>query len=166
MNNNTANTIRKHVITALLENQPGVLARVIGLISGRGYNIESLNVGPTQDPCASRLTMVVPGDDRVLEQVTKQLSKLVDVIKVADLTREPFLNRECILVRVAASRKTRAELIQLADVFGCQVIAVRAGAMVIQLVAEQEIVADFLQLLKPFRILDVSRSGIIAMASE
>ncbi len=163
--NNNINNKRKHVITALVENQPSVLARIVGLISGRGYNIENLNVGPTQDPTVSRLTMVVPGDDRVLEQVTRQLEKLVDVIKVADLTRESFLNRECILVRVAATRKTRSEIIELAEVFGCRVIAVHAGSMVIQLVGEQEIVADFLELMKPFRILDVSRSGVIAMAS-
>ncbi len=165
MNSNNQH-IRKHIITALVENQPGVLARIVGLISGRGYNIESLNVGPTQDSTVSRLTMLVPGDDRVLEQVTKQLDKLVDVIKVTDLTRETFLNRECILVRVAATRKTRSEIIELADVFGCQVIAVRANSMVLQLVGEQDIVTDFLELMKPFRILDVSRSGVIAMASE
>ena len=87
----------KHVITALVENQPGVLARIVGLISGRGYNIESLNVAPTHDPTASRLTMKVQGDDRVLEQVTKQLNKLVDVIKVSDLTQKHYLNRELIL---------------------------------------------------------------------
>src|SRR5512137_2338807 len=100
MNNNTS--IRRHTITALVDNQPGVLARVVGLISGRGYNIESLNVAPTQDPSISRMTMLVPGDDRVLEQVTKQLDKQVDVIKVTDLTKEAFLNRECILVKVSA----------------------------------------------------------------
>lgn len=164
--NSTNSHIRKHIITALVENQPGVLARIVGLISGRGYNIESLNVGPTQDPSVSRLTMMVPGDDRVLEQVTKQLDKLVDVIRVTDLTRESFLNRECILVRVAATRKTRSEIIELADVFGCQVIAVRSNSMVLQLVGEQAVVTDFLELIKPFRILDVSRSGVIAMASE
>ncbi|MEI6149818.1 MAG: acetolactate synthase small subunit [bacterium] len=158
------NNIRKHTITALVENQPGVLARVDGLISGRGYNIESLNVGPTQDPTVSRMTMVVPGDDRVLEQVTKQLNKLIDVIKVTDLTKEPFLNRECILVKVEAQRKTRSEIIELSDLFGGAIISVQDKALVIQLVGEQEHVSDFLDLMKPFRILDVSRSGVIAMA--
>jgi len=84
----------KHIISALVENQPGVLARIVGLISGRGYNIHSLNVAPTQDAGMSRITMVVPGDDRVLEQVTKQLNKLVDVIKVFDLTKEKYIDRE------------------------------------------------------------------------
>jgi acetolactate synthase-1/3 small subunit len=164
MNNNTP--IRKHTITALVENQPGVLARVVGLISGRGYNIESLNVGPTQDPSVSRMTMEVPGDDRVLEQVTKQLNKQVDVIKVTDLTKEPFVNRECILVKVAAARGVRSEIIELADVFGGTILSVQAGALVIELVGAQERVSDFLELLKPFKILDVSRSGVIAMGKE
>lgn len=160
------NGMHRHVITALVENQPGVLARVIGLISGRGYNIESLNVGPTQDPTVSRLTLQVPGDDRVLEQVTKQLTKLVDVVRVADLTQEPFLNRECILVKVAATRENRSEIIELADVFGGTIVSVQADALVIQIVGEQGHVADFMELMKPFRILDVSRSGVIAMAKE
>lgn len=160
------NGIRKHVITALVENQPGVLARVVGLISGRGYNIESLNVGPTHDASVSRLTMQVPGDDRVLAQVNKQLTKLVDVIKVTDLTQESFLNRECILVKVAATRANRSEIIELADVFSGKIISVQTGSVVVQIVADQTGVADFLELMKPFEILDVSRSGVIAMSKE
>ncbi len=104
----------KHIITLLVENQPGVLARVVGLISGRGYNIETLNVGPTHHPERSRMTMTVPGDDHVLKQVTKQLNKLVDVIKVTDLTTRRYLNRELILVEVAAPADKRGELVQLA----------------------------------------------------
>ncbi len=164
MSNNTS--IRRHTITALVDNEPGVLSRVVGLISGRGYNIESLNVGPTQDPTISRMTMQVPGDDRVLEQVTKQLNKQVDVISVTDLTRESFLNRECILVKIAATRKNRSEIIELADVFGGKVVSVQNDSMVIQLVGEQQHVADFLKLVAPFKILDVSRSGVIAMGKE
>ncbi len=160
------NGIHKHTISALVENQPGVLARVVGLISGRGYNIESLNVGPTQDPSVSRLTMQVPGDDHVLEQVTKQLNKLIDVVKVTDLTQEAFLNRECILVKVAANRENRSEIIELADVFGGTIVSVNANALVVQIVGEQANVGDFLELMKPFQILDVSRSGVIAMTKE
>lgn len=163
---NTDNTVRRHTITALVDNQPGVLARVVGLISGRGYNIESLNVGPTQDPTVSRMTMQVPGDDRVLEQVTKQLNKQVDVITVTDLTKEAYLNRECILVKIAANRNNRSEVIELADVFGGKVISVQSNALVIQLVGEQQHVADFMELIKPFKIIDVSRSGVIAMGKE
>ena len=164
MNNDT--TIRRHTITALVDNQPGVLARVVGLISGRGYNIESLNVAMTQDPTVSRMTMQVPGDDRVLEQVTKQLNKQVDVIKVTDLTKEYFLNRECIMVKVAATRSNRSEIIELADVFGGKVVSVQSNALVVQLVGEQQHIADFMELVKPFKIMDVSRSGVIAMGKE
>jgi len=161
--NNGTNGIRKHTITALVENQPGVLARVVGLISGRGFNIESLNVGPTHDPGVSRMTMQVPGDDRVLEQVTKQLNKLVDVIRVTDLTKESFLNRECIMVKVAANRQRRRDIIELADVVHATIVSAQPGAVVLELVGEQDNIADFLDLLKPFKILDVSRSGVIAM---
>lgn len=164
--NKSDNGTHRHTITAWVENQPGVLARVIGLISGRGYNIESLNVGPTQDPTVSRLTLQVPGDDRVLEQVTKQLVKLVDVIKVTDLTREAFLNRECLLVKVAAPRENRSEIIELAGVSGGSIIAVQPDALVIQVVGEHSQVEDFMDLMKPFRVLDVSRSGVIAMAKN
>jgi len=165
-NMKTDNTTRRHTITALVDNQPGVLARVVGLISGRGYNIESLNVGPTQDPTLSRITMQVPGDDRVLEQVTKQLNKQIDVVKVTDLTREPFLNRECILLKVTTNRRNRADIIEIADVFGATVISVQAGTLVLQLVGEQEHIADFMDLMKPFKVVDVSRSGVIAMVKE
>ena len=164
MSNNTS--IRRHTITALVDNEPGVLARVVGLISGRGYNIESLNVGTTQDPTISRITMQVPGDDRVLEQVTKQLNKQVDVISVTDLTRESFLNRECILIKIASTRKNRSKIIELTDVFEGKVVSAQNKFMVIQLVGEQQHVADFMKLVKPFRILDVSRSGVIAMGKE
>ena len=157
----------KHVITALVENRPGVLARVVGLISGRGYNIESLSVGPTNDPSMSRITMQVPGDDRVLEQVNKQLNKLIDVIKVTDLTKEPFLNCELVLVKVNATRETRSEIIALVKGSpNAQVLAVQSKSLIIQIIGEQVKVAEFLELLKPFQILDLTRSGIIAMGKE
>jgi acetolactate synthase I/III small subunit len=154
----------KHIITALVENQSGVLARIVGLISGRGYNIESLNVAPTQDPTTSRLTMKVQGDDRVLEQITKQLNKLIDVIKVADLTQKHFLNRELILVEVSALPRNRAEVVELADLFEAKVVSVQAKSLTIQMVAEEAKIKDLLVLLKPFGILDISRSGVIAVA--
>lgn len=153
----------KHIISALVENQPGVLARIVGLISGRGYNIESLNVAPTQDGNISRLTMTVPGDDQVLEQVTKQLNKLVDVVKVTDLTTKRYLNRELALIEVDASAKKRAEIAGLAELFGAKVVSVRSNALTIQMVGEQEKVNALVSLLKPFRVLDVSRTGVIAV---
>jgi len=154
----------KHIITALVENQPGVLARVVGLISGRGFNIDSLNVAPTQDPTTSRMTLKVPGNDRVLEQVTKQLNKLVDVIKVSDLTQKHYLNRELLLVEVSAPPPKRAEIVELAGLFNAKVVSVQANSLTIQMVDEQNKADDFLKLLKPFKILDVSRSGVIAVA--
>ncbi|MBA4389036.1 MAG: acetolactate synthase small subunit [Verrucomicrobia bacterium] len=154
----------KHVISASVENQHGVLARLVGLISGRGFNIETLNVAPTQDPTISRMTITVPGDDRVLEQLTKQLNKLVDVIKVTDLTQKHYLNRELLLVEVSSPAAKRAELADLAGLFEAKVVSVQMNSMTIQMVSEQEKVDDFLNLLKPFKILDVSRSGVIAVA--
>ena len=156
----------RHVITVLVENQPGVLARIVGLISGRGYNIESLNVAPTHDPTMSRLTMKVPGDDRVLDQVTKQLNKLIDVIKVSDLTRKRYLNRELVLVEVASPQGKRAELTELAALSGARVVGVKVKALTLELAAEHDKIDDFIELLKPFGILDVSRSGVITAAKD
>ena len=154
----------KHIITALVENKPGVLARIVGLISGRGFNIDSLNVAATQNPLTSRLTMKVPGDDRVLEQVTKQLNKLVDVIKVSDLTQERYLSRELILIDVSATSKNRSEVVELATLFGARVVSVQNKSITLEMVGEHEKIEDFLQLLKPFGIQDVSRTGVIAVA--
>lgn len=154
----------KHVITALVENQPGVLARIVGLISGRGFNIESLNVGPTQEPGMSRLTMTVPGDDRVLAQVTKQLNKLIDVIKVTDLTDKKHLNRELALIEVATPPGKRKEVVELADLFDGRIVSVQEKSVTIQIVGDEDRVKDFMGLLRSYRILDVSRSGVIAVA--
>jgi acetolactate synthase I/III small subunit len=154
----------KHVITALVENQPGVLARVVGLISGRGFNIESLNVAATQEENMSRLTMTVPGDDRVLEQVTKQLNKLIDVIKVTDLTQKKYLNRELVLIEVAAPPTKRKEIVELADLFDAKVVSVQEKSLTIQIVGEEDRINDFMTLLKAYRIIDISRSGVIAVA--
>ena len=154
----------KHVITATVENQPGVLARIVGLISGRGYNIESLNVAPTQEPTVSRMTMTVPGDDRVLAQVTRQLDKLVDVIEVTDLTDTRYLNRELILVEVEAPPEGRTAIVELATLFDAQVVSVQENSLTVQMVGEQGKLGDFLKLIDQRRILDISRSGVIAVA--
>lgn len=154
----------KHVITALVENQPGVLARIVGLISGRGFNIESLNVAPTQDPTVSRLTMTVPGDDRVLEQITKQLNKLVDVIKVSDLTQKRYLSRELMLVEVNCPSAKRAEVLALADLFDARVVSVQPKSLTVQIADTEERLDDFIEAVKSVGILDISRSGAIAVA--
>jgi len=153
----------KHIISALVENQPGVLARVVGLISGRGYNIDSLNVAPTHDATMSRITMVVPGNDKVLEQVTKQLNKLVDVIKVYDLTGQKFLDRELALIKVNTTAKNRSAVIELASLFNAQIVRVETRALTIQIVASSEEMENFMELVKPNGLVDVSRTGVIAV---
>jgi acetolactate synthase-1/3 small subunit len=154
----------KHIITALVENQPGVLARVVGLISGRGYNIESLSVGPTHETGISRITMQVPGDDRVLAQVTKQLNRLVDVIQVTDLTTAPLLHRELVLLKVSAPPASRESIIKTAQNAGATVVAEEPDALTLQIVGEQAAVAAIIEQMKPGEILDLARSGIIALA--
>jgi len=157
----------KHIINCLVENQPGVLARIVGLISGRGYNIETLNVGPTADPTVSKMTIVVPGDSHIIEQVTHQLSKQVDVIEVVNMTNRRHLDREFILVRVAtANHHARAEIVDLAALFMARVVAVQEDSVTIQMVGNQETVADFLRLMKPYSIVDISRTGVIAVGRE
>jgi acetolactate synthase-1/3 small subunit len=154
----------KHIITALVENRPGVLARIVGLISGRGYNIETLNVGPTQDPTTSKMTLVVPGDEQVLEQVIHQVGKLVDVIEVKDVTRRRHLNRELILVEVDTQKTSRSEVLELATLFQARVVAVASGSITLEMVGDHTTVEDFLRLLQPYEITDISRSGLIAVA--
>lgn len=153
----------KHVISALVENKPGVLARVIGLISGRGYNIETLNVAPTQDMTVSRITMTVPGDDRILEQVTKQLNKLIDVIKVYDLTGEKFIDRELALIKVQISPKNRSTVTELASLFKAEVVHVHHKSLTIQIIGCSDEIDNFLELVRPNGIVDVSRTGVIAL---
>ncbi len=153
----------KHIIGVIVENRPGVLARVIGLISGRGYNIESLNVAPTQDNTVSHITMTVPGDDRVLEQVTKQLNKLIDVIKVYDLTDKKYLESELMLIKVAASPKNRSAIIELATLFDAKIVNVQPKSLTIQVVGTENDINNFLELVKSNGILEVSRTGVIAM---
>ena len=153
-----------HIINATVENQPGVLSRIVGLFSGRGYNIETLNVGPCADPMLSRMTLTLPGDEKVLEQVTKQLNKLVDVIKVNDLTSVSHLERELILVEVASPKGKRSEIMELAALFKAEIIGVRENSLTIQFVGTRNLVEDFLKLLRPYTIMDLARSGLIAVA--
>ena len=152
----------KHTINLTVENQPAVLSRVVGLFSGRGYNIESLNVGPCADPRFSRMTVVVPGDAHVLEQVTKQLNKLVDVVRVVDLTTESHVARELVLVEVAA-KGSRAEVLSIANLFGASVASAREASVTLQYTGSVEQVDDFIRLLRPHGIVNLSRSGPVAV---
>lgn len=154
----------RHIINATVENQPGVLSRIVGLFSGRGYNIETLNVGPCADPRFSRMTITVPGDEHVLEQVTKQLNKLVDVIKVLDLTSLNHLERELILVEIGAPKNKRGEIMDIASLFKASIIGVRENSLTMQYIGSQEQINDFLAMMRPYSIMDLSRSGLIAVA--
>ena len=151
-------------ITVLVENQPGALARIVGLISGRGYNIETLNVGPTLDPTVSKVTLVIPGDDRVLAQVTCQLGKLIEVIEVTDVTGQRHLDRELVLVEIASGPKNRAQIMEIATLYACKIICVRPRSLTLQMCGDSTEAQDFLNLLRPFKILNIARSGAIAIA--
>ena len=153
----------KHILTAVVQNKPGVLARIVGVISGRGYNIETLNVAPTHDPAVSKMTLVVPGDDHVLEQVLRQLDKQIDIIRIIDVTRQRHINREMILVEVSTRDGRRSDLIEVIALFSAQVVGVREHSITIQMVGDEHTIEDFLRLLKPHTILDLSRSGTIVV---
>src|SRR6195256_2687699 len=127
----------RHTISVLVENKFGVLARIAGMFSGRGFNIDSLNVAPANDPSTSRMTIVVRGDDTVLEQVTKQLNKLVDVIKIQDFREGEYVDRELILLRVAVNSKTRSEVMQICDIFRAKIIDVQHKNLAIEVTGNE-----------------------------
>jgi acetolactate synthase-1/3 small subunit len=153
----------RHTINVLVENEFGVLARVAGLFSGRGFNIESLSVAETLDPSISTMTIVTRGDDKVLEQITKQLNKLVSVIKVTDLLGKEYVAREMVLVKVAAKTETRAEILNITDIFRGKVVDVSSKNYTIEVTGDVEKIKAFLDLLKPMGIKEVARTGQVAL---
>lgn len=155
--------MKKHIINVLVENRPGVLARIVGLVSGRGYNIETLNVGPTNDESISKMTMLIPGDDTVINQVVAQLAKQIDVFKVINVTEKPHVDREALLIKVSTRATGRAPIIEIAMLFGAKIVGVAPDSLTIQMVGSQIQVEQFLALLHPFELLDISRSGAIAI---
>ena len=154
----------RHTISVLVENKFGVLTRVAGLFSGRGYNIDSLNVAPTQDATASRMTIVTRGDDAIVEQITKQLNKLIDVIKVTDFTGEDVVQRELALVRVNATAENRAELLGIVDIFRCKVVDVSPRSYTLEVTGDQNKIEALLEILQPLGIKEVVRTGRVAIA--
>jgi acetolactate synthase-1/3 small subunit len=154
----------RHTISILVENKFGVLTRVAGMFSGRGFNIDTLNVGPTLDPSASRMTIVTRGDDKVLEQVTKQLEKLVDVIDVQDFRDEEFVDRELVLLRVNANSETRAEVMQICDIFRAKIIDVQAEKLAIEITGSEGKINKFLGLMDAFGVAELTRTGKVALA--
>ncbi len=155
---------RKHTISALVENHFGVLARVAGMFSARGFNIVSLCVGETDDPSVSRMTVVVNGDDRVLGQIIQQLNKLVDVIDVTDLTAEAFVERELVMVKVAAESRKRPEVVELASIFRAKVVDVGAKSMILECTGAHGKIAAFVDMMRPYGIEELVRTGEIAIA--
>ncbi len=156
----------RHTISILVENHSGVLARIASLFASRGYNIDSLTVGETEDLSISRMTVVARGDTRIIEQITKQLNKLIDVIKVVDLSQEGFTDRELILMRVDASRKNRAEVVEVAKIFSAKAVNISASSITFELSGETDHVESFIDIMRPFGIKELVRTGNIAMAKS
>jgi acetolactate synthase-1/3 small subunit len=153
----------RHTISVLVENEFGVLSRVAGLFSGRGFNIESLSVAETLDPTVSRITLVTTGDDAVLEQITKQLNKLVSIIRVSDFKDTEHVERELVLIKVNADERTRGELMNIISIFRGKVIDVGPQSYIIEITGSQEKIDAILQLLNPLGIVEIVRTGRVAM---
>jgi acetolactate synthase I/III small subunit len=156
--------MKKHTISVLLQNQPGVLSRVTGLFSGRGYNIESLCVAETLDPGVSCLTLVSKGDDQIIEQITKQLHKLIDVLKVNDISEQEYVEREMVLIRVKAEASTRAEVLRIIDIFRGKVVDVSAKSYAVEATGTASKIQAFIDILRPIGIKEIVRTGTIAMS--
>ena len=153
----------RHTISVLVENKFGVLTRVAGLFSGRGYNIDTLNVGPTHDPNTSRMTIVTVGDDATLDQIVKQLKKLVDVLEVQNFQEGDYIDRELVLVKIAVDSKTRAEVMQITDIFRAKIVDVQPKTLTIEITGNESKVGKFLDLMKTFGVLELTRSGKLAL---
>ncbi len=154
----------KHTISVLVENKSGVLAHISTLFSARGFNIGSLAVGETDDPAISRMTIVLDADERILEQVIKQLHKLIDVIKVQDLTGQNFIDRELVLVKVNATPTTRAQIMQIVDIFRARIVNTSSRTLTIEITGDTEKIKGMLELLREFGVKDIVRTGKIALA--
>ena len=153
----------RHIISVLVENEFGVLARVAGLFSGRGFNIESLSVAETLDPTISRITLVTTGDDAVLEQITMQLNKLISIIRVCDFKDAQHVERELVLIKVRADERTRGELMHIVDIFRGKVIDVGAHSHIVEVTGQEDKINAILELLKPLGIMEIVRTGRVAM---
>lgn len=158
--------IMKHTLSVLVEDEAGVLSRIAGLFARRGFNIESLAVGPAEQMGISRITMVVPGDDRVIEQLTKQLYKLINVLKVQNVTEVPCVERELMLIKVNATASTRSEVIELAQIFRARVVDVSEDSLTIEVVGDPGKMVAIVQVLQKFGIREIARTGKISLTRE
>jgi len=154
----------RHIISILLENEPGALARVVGLFAQRSYNIETLTVAPTEDKTLSRMTITTSGPDRVIEQITKQLNKLIEVVKLVDLTEGAHLERELMLIKVKAAGAQRAEIKRTADIFRGQIVDVTANVYTIQLTGTTDKLEAFIEAIGPACVLETVRTGVSGIA--
>lgn len=153
----------RHVLSAVVQNVPGVLSHVAGMLASRGYNIDSLAVGETEDPNLSRMTFVVVGDDSILEQVRKQLEKIVTVVRVDDISSKDFVERDLMLLKVAAIPENRTEIRELTNIFRGRIVDVSPNEMIIEISGQERKVQAFIDLMRPFGILELVRTGRIAM---
>ncbi|MEE1071638.1 MAG: acetolactate synthase small subunit [Cellulosilyticum sp.] len=155
--------MKKHVLSVLVENHSGVLSRVSGLFSRRGYNIDSLSVGETEDPKISRMTIVADADEYTLEQIKKQLNKLIDVIKITELKEEHAVYRELALIKIAATKENRAEIIEIANIFRAHIVDVANESVIIEATGDQGKISALSNMLMPYGIKEVVRTGLTAL---
>ncbi len=153
----------RHVLSALVQNQPGVLAHISGMMASRGFNIDSLAVGETEDPHLSRMTFVVNGDDGVLEQVRKQLDKVVTVVKVHDISSEDYVERDLMLISIQAAPEKRTEITLLVEMFRGRVVDIAHQTMMIEISGREDKIEAFIELMRPYGILELARTGRIAL---
>jgi len=156
----------RHTLSVLVENEFGVLSRISGLFSGRGFNIESLTVAPTHDTAYSRVTIVTTGDDKIIEQICKQLNKLINIIKVTDITGENIIDRELMLIKVAAKEENRSEIVRIAEIFGAKIVDASPKYYTVEASGDEMQIRSIIELLKPLGIKEIARSGRVAMIRE
>jgi len=156
----------RHTLSVLVENSPGALSRIAGLFSGRGFNIESLSVAPTLDPTMSHLTLTTSGDDQIIEQIIKQLNRLVDVYKVVDVAEGEFVEMEMALIKVKAEDDTRAEVLRMSDIFRCKIVDVSPKTYTLEVTGPESKIKAVIELLKPLGIKEMAKTGTIAMLRE
>lgn len=156
----------KNAISVLVENKFGVLARIATLFAARGFNIDSLAVGETEDPNISRMTIIVDGDEKIVEQVEKQLNKLIDVIRVTNLAGTSHIQRDLALIKLTINKNNRAEIIKIVGIFKAKIVDMTNTSMILEITGDEKQIESFIEVLKPFHIKEMSRTGVIAMASK
>lgn len=157
---------KRHTISILVENKFGAFNRIAGMFAAKGYNIDSLSVGPTEEEDVSRMTIVTRGDDQIIEQITKQLNKLIDTLKVVDLTFESFVDRELVLVKVQTTQSTRPEIMQIGEIFRAKIVDISPRSVTLESTGSQQKVDAIIKMLKPFGIKELARTGRVALKRE